>query len=314
MSAPKLTPEIGIQLKSVLVATDFSAASDKALRHAVAIARYYGSKLYLIHVVSALGFNMVGPEAIAQASDLAWRDARTIERRLMLDGALGDISHDVIVREGDVWREVEQVIELAQIDLVVIGTHSRTGISKLVLGSVAEQIFRHATCPVLTIGPNSPVEAHAEPTEDLRSLLFPTDFGEKSLMALPYALSFARQRRSRVVLLHVLSPVPQVDGNRWYTAEDVFQERKAARESAIKRLKALVAESRSQVEPICIVEFGDPAEWILRAADELRVEGIVIGLNHITHIERTSHLPWSLTYKVVCAATCPVLTVRPPSS
>ncbi len=299
-----------VQLRSVLLATDFSAASDKALHHAVAIALNFGAKLYLMHVVSSLGLTLAGPEAIATAKTLALKDVSMLERRLVTNGFLRHLHHQVIVREGDVRAELERVVKEERIDLVVVGTHSRPGITKLVLGSIAEQIFRNSSCPVLTVGANSPAEAQLDPSRITRPILFPTDFGDKSLNALPYALSIAKLRETRLVLLHTLSPVPEVRGDRWYTADDVTKIRKGALASVIERLRALIPSSFLEVEPLCVADFGDPAEWILRTAEELQVEGIIMGLNHTSHIDTISHLPWTTTYKVVCEAVCPVLTVR----
>jgi nucleotide-binding universal stress UspA family protein len=231
-----VSKSIGVQLKSVVVATDFSPASEKALRHAVAIARHYGSKLYIAHVVSALGFTMVGPDASAMASDLAERELRELEQQLMIRGALAGLAHEVIVREGEVWEEMEKVVAQGSVDMVVIGTHSRTGIAKLVLGSVAERIFRHASCPVLTVGSHCPADAQISAPESIRPILFPTDFSDTSLRALPYAISFTNEQQARLVLLHMLSPVPEIQGNRWYTPQDVIDSRKAARAEKVSQL------------------------------------------------------------------------------
>ena len=82
------------------------------------------------------------------------------------------------------------------------GTHGRSGIGKLLLGSVAETIFRHAGCPVLTVGPA--VSGEPRSIVELHEILFATDFSESSLAALPYAISLAQQDRARLYLLHVL--------------------------------------------------------------------------------------------------------------
>jgi nucleotide-binding universal stress UspA family protein len=300
-----------VQIKSVLVATDFSPASEKPLRHAVAIARHYGADFFLMHVVSSLGFTLVGPDAAVTAAELAWRDARQVEHKLVASGDLAGLCHQVIVRDGDIWTELEEVIRQEGIDMVVVGTHSRKGLAKLVLGSVAEQIFRHASCLVLTVGPNSPAEADIETTGAARPLLFPTDFGEGSSRALPYAISFAKQRGTRLVLLHMLSPVPKVEGNRWYTPRDVEQMREDQQSAARRRLKELIGRTAaSHVETVFMVEFGEPAGGILRAAEALHAEAIVMGLNRKAHLEIISHLPRSTAYEVVRRAGCPVLTVR----
>jgi len=310
MSAPALITNTDIHLQSILVATDFSSASAKALRHALSIARHYDAKLYVMHVVSSLGLNMAGPEAVAAATTLALRDAMLAERKLVESGELRDLRHQVIVRSGDVWSELQAEIKQQSIDLVVVGTHGRTGLKRLVLGSVAEQIFRSACCRVLTVGPGSAAEAHLEADGLPRSLLFATDFSDASLKALPHAISLANQRGSNLVLLHMLPLVPGIVGSRWYTAGDVVEMRDAAECDARKRLQRLVADVPLAVEPQFIVDFGEPAEGILRAASKPDFEVIVLGLKRRTHVESTSHLPWSTAYDVVRNASCPVLTVR----
>ncbi len=300
-----------IQISSVLVATDFSHASEKPMRHALAISRHYGAQIYLMHVVSSLGFTLAGPDSVAAASGLAWKDMREFERRLVESGKLAGLRHHVIVSDGDVWTEVEKIISQEHIDVVVLGTHSRKGLVRLVLGSVAERIFRHASCLVLTVGPNSPSDADLENTGIIRPLLFPTDFGEASLRALPYAISFANQRRSKLVLLHMLSLAEKLEDNRWRTPADIAQLEEDEQAATRRRLKGLIGHTPAPgFASEFTAEFGEPAEGILRAAETLNAEGIIMGLNRRSHIEMISHLPWSTAYEVVCRAVCPVLTVR----
>ena len=201
-----------ILLNSVLIATDFSEASDKALRHALAIARHYGAKLYLAHVVSSLGFTLVGPEAVNLATQIVSRDASELENRLVQSGALAGLRHEVIVSQGNVWDQLGKIISHEQIDLVVIGTHARRGLGKLLLGSVAEHIFRHAGCLVLTVGPGSLEDSPVGSARAIRPFLFATDFGIPSLRALPYAISSANHFETKLVLLHVVPAVPMPEG------------------------------------------------------------------------------------------------------
>jgi len=310
MSAPACGIVPDVQLKSVLVATDFSAVSRKALHHALAIARHYGAKLYAMHVVSSLGLTIAGPDAIGQSTIAALREATLTERKLVASGALRGIHHQVIVRPGQIWAELQAVIREEAVDLLVIGTHGRTGLKRLVLGSVAEQIFRNARCPVLTVGPPSPPDGVFTPGETPRPILFATDFSAASLNALPYAASFANQRRSELVLAHMLSPVPPVKDGRWYNASDVAKMRLVAQKNAQKRLSDLVADAMLTVKPAFMVDFGEPAEGILRAMEAEHAELIVMGLMCRKHVETMSHLPWSTAYDIVCRAGCPVLTVR----
>ena len=93
------------------------------------------------------------------------------------------------------------------IDLIVLGSHGKHGLKKLVLGSAAEQIFRHADCPVLTVGPK--VVAPGPGEVAFKHILFATDFSAGSLRALPYALSLAEENQARLALLHVTPLVPE---------------------------------------------------------------------------------------------------------
>ena len=306
-----VVPAVDIRLKSVLIATDFSETSEKPLRHALAIARHYGSKFYLAHVISSLGFTLVGPDAVIAATEAGWRDAHQLEGTLIQSGALADLRHEVIVCQGDVWKELEKVVRQEQVDLLVIGTRGRRGLGKLLLGSVAEQIFRHADCLVLTVGPGSSPSSPVESSRAMRPFLFATDFGEASLHALPYAISSANHFGAKLILLHVLPAVLMPEGFRRYTPGDVMQMRESARMASLRRLEELTTQhAELALKPEFMIEFGFPAEKILQAADTLKVDAIIMGLHRSTHIATASHMPWATAYEVVCGAGCPVLTVR----
>ncbi len=302
-----------LPLKSILVATDFSKASAKPIRHALAVARHYGAKLYLVHVVSSLGYSLVGPDAVNAATEAVWGDARQLEDGLVQSGALAGLSHEVIIRQGDVWEELERVINQQQVDLAVIGTHGRRGLGKLLLGSVAEQVFRRADCLVLTVGPGSFEENPVEGTRSIRPFLFATDFGGASLQALPHAISSANHFGAKLVLFHVVPAVPIPDGTRWYTAGDVMRMRENARIAGLRRLEELTQNATLAVRPEFAVEFGSASsvsEEILQTAARLSVDVIIMGLHRSAHIGTASHMPWATAYEVVCGARCPVLTVR----
>jgi len=300
-----------IHLKSVLIATDFSEASEKASRHALAIARHYGAKLYLAHVVSSLGFTLVGPDAVNLATEIVSRDARELENRLVQSGALTGLPHEVIVRQGNVWDELDKVIEQEQIELVVIGTHARRGLGKLLLGSVAEHIFRHAGCLVLTVGPGSLQDSPVGSARAIRPFLFATDFSEASLHALQYAISSANHFGTKLVLLHVVSEIPMPEGVTRPSASDVIEMREKARLSSLRRLEELVSQKpKLAVMPEFVVEFGAPAEKILLTANRFKSDAIILGLHHSTRAGSASHIPWAIAYEVVCRAGCSVLTVR----
>ena len=203
------TPEAG--LKSILLAYDFSESSRKPLHHAIAIARHFHAKLYIAYVVSSIGYEIAGREASQLAYEGSVRDAHRLEAELLKSGALAGLPYEFMIREGSVWEQLELSIRQKQIDAVIVGTHARAGIGRLMLGSVAEQIFRQAACLVLTVGPGSREDSLMEKKETVPLFLFATDFGHTSLCALPYAASFAKHFGARLVVLHVLpaAPVPE---------------------------------------------------------------------------------------------------------
>ena len=200
---------------------------------------------------------------------------------------------EIVTRTGDVWAELSEVIRAEDIDLVVIGTHGRTGVGKLLMGSVAEKIFRHAPCPVLTVGPQ--VSGEPDSIADLHEILFPTDFSAESLAALPYAVSLAQSGGARLYLLHVAG-----------TAQP-------PREAPLRtRLRNLVPpETALFCEPKFFLEFGPPAERILALTEELGTDLVVLGVKRTPlFFEPSTHLPLATAYKIVSQAICPVLTVR----
>lgn len=117
--------------RSLLIATDFSEASEKALRHSLALARLHGSRFCLAHVVSSLGLTMAGPSAIAACEEAVLREAAQLEMSLVRTGALAGIQHKFLVRRGELWPELREIIREENSDLLVVGTYGRHGMAKL---------------------------------------------------------------------------------------------------------------------------------------------------------------------------------------
>ena len=189
-----------IALNNILFATDFSPHSNAALPYALAITHQYGAKLYGAHVLSSGDYLFVAPEiwpTLAQQEEQLRQEAAA-----RLEEQLRGVSHEVLSGLGDVWDVLCRLIDEHDIDLLVVGTHGRTGGSKLLMGSIAEKIFRQASCPVLTVGPN--VVRQEKSVAEFNQILLATDFGEESVAAAPYAISLAQEHQARLSLLHVL--------------------------------------------------------------------------------------------------------------
>lgn len=307
----RLKPALNIRPKSILVATDFSRASENALRHAIAVARFYGSTLHLAHVVSSVGFTLAGPGAIAAADEAARRDLEQLELNLVASGALAGIKHSLAVREGDVAPQIEALISELQADIVILGTHGRRGLGRLLLGSVAEEVFRCAECPVVTVGPAFEHQSGVENLRQPRPVLFATDFKGASLEALPYMVTFARERGVKLIMLHVIPTLPLPPDGRWENADDVMARHHQAEADAIARLKGLLRDhSGLHPEPEFVVTFGDPAEEILKLARSHHVDVIGMGLHRTGYPQAATHFRRTIAYEVVCRANCAVFTAR----
>src|SRR5215470_8057491 len=146
-----LNPIRAPRLARIMVATDFSPASDRALEYGISLTRRYQSRLYLTHVVAR------GPlmaPALAAASEMKLRVAA--ERALseiVESGRLIGVPHEELIEQGTLWPSIERLIATHRIDLLVLGTHGTGAVQKIFIGSTAEQIFRQARVPVLTVGP-----------------------------------------------------------------------------------------------------------------------------------------------------------------
>ncbi len=142
-------------LKSILVPVDFSEPSDAALATAVELAKQYNATLTIVHVFDLppayAGMDVPPMDLMAPMVEAARKelDAKLAEVRASLPSA------QIVMGQGAPWREILAAAEDTHADLIVVGTHGRGGIKRVVLGSVAERVVRHSPVPVLTIRPRA---------------------------------------------------------------------------------------------------------------------------------------------------------------
>jgi nucleotide-binding universal stress UspA family protein len=292
-----------IHFENILFATDFSSTTTLALPYAVEIARKSGAMMHVAHVISPDVYPLVPPEEWPRMAveEQEFRQSKQNE----LEGELAGLPHEFLLPAGDVWENLSRIIDQKHIDLMVLGTHGRTGIKKAVFGSVAERIFLQATCPVLTVGPRvsfraaQPESARADIAQPdsahLNCILYATDFSPESIAAARYAIYLAKAYNARLVLMH---SIQKVDAGQVTSAFETLRD--------VVPLGAGLAS-----RPNCVVERGTPADSILGVAMRENVDMIVLGIRskgrRAEHSTRFAH---SIAYKVVTLAECPVLTVR----
>ena len=288
-----------IAIQNIMVATDFSACADSALKYAVGLANRYRSALYTVNVLPHTPFVEsadVEPEKIRRSAEC---------KMAALAGSepFKGITHTELIREGEVADVLSDLVHQNQIDLIVLGTEGRTGLRKFLLGSVAEVVFRTAECPVVTIGPHTSRGLGG----DVRHILFATDFGPESVHGLPYALSLAEEHRARLTLLHVARQAGIV-GAEFAMPEMIPYEYEEAASGGQQLRELITNEPPLWQEPEYLVQFGEPAEIILCTAAK-DVDLIVLGVHRPAFL--TKHLGSGVAYRIVCEAPCPVMSVGP---
>ena len=280
-------------IKNILCLTDFSAASTAALRYALSVARRFKAKVYLTHIVEP-PIAAPRPAAFYEGVSVG-EEAKKKFNALLHEGELNDIQHETILAEGSLWPAVEKIITEKKIDLVVVGTHGRKGFGKVMLGSVAEEVYRKAGCPVLTIGP----ENSANPESEMRPqrVLLATDLQDAAHSASDYAIGMALRQAAELIVLHVIED--QVSD---------FGRAEQQRLASLARMEGLIPpETHLACDPTMVVARGSAADLIPQAARTYGADLIVIGLHAGKRM--AGHLPSSVAYRVVCQAPSPVLTI-----
>ncbi|MGA7170510.1 MAG: universal stress protein, partial [Candidatus Sulfotelmatobacter sp.] len=260
-----------IAFQHVLMATDFSDASRRALDFAVAIARRHGSELFVVHAIPAEPIDRIPIGPSPHGLDRRALDAEKQMQHLQKETAFKNVSHHLVLERGDVWAVLESEIQRNQVDLLVLGTRGRGGLRKLALGSVAEEVLHLASCPVLTVGPHVPPAGAA--VSDFPRILFATDFGPASSRAFSCALSLAVNCASKLFLLHMVPPMPGTNlgaaayGPSIYAAEEFTAWQRTMRDESLKRLREMIPPGTElAVEPEYLAGMDFLPEGILSIA------------------------------------------------
>jgi len=294
----RFKPDQLLSLRNVLMATDFSECSTRALEYALGIAARHKAQLYLFHCVDPAPYNTVTPDAVQTACEAAGRDMERLEADLRSRGLTKNVEVKLRVEAGDMAEILPRTVTDLDLGLIIVGTHGRTGWRKLVLGSVAEIVVEQASCPVLTVGPCADRKRIQEFGPE--NILFANDPAVHSKLAESYAFSLARKYNSRLTVADVL--------------ED-HSGRVRARVSQIKCLEGdwHVPELKDgslnkEASPRWPSDLGTRSDLILRFADYFTADLIVLTAPAARRL--TDRFLSSNTYQVVCGARCPVLSIR----
>lgn len=289
MAAPLLITPTHPKLNNVLFTTDFSTGSLAALPYAARIARAFSANLHLCHIepTASLSTGL----ADLHLYEAAGKDAAHNLAALRDLPELKGLKPALVLAEGDFKIELLKVVSTADIDLVVAGTSGRTGLRKMLLGSVTEEICRTINSPILTVGP----EAASAGNAPFQRILFPTNLSDLSRKAVPYIAMLAQEFGAPITVLHVLP-----------TDEAIASDENAltdfVRKNMTRKFSAL-----ADLNPEFVVATGDTAETVLRVAREKKAGLIAMGIRNAF---RPGILRERTAYRIISGAQCPVLTVR----
>ncbi len=280
-----------VQFHKLLVALDFSAQTPRVLKTAIAVANYFSAELLLVNAIPPIVYVEPVPAEIYDADMDAAK--ATMAALIVSEPALASVRHQEIVAFANPLSLVQEVVQDKKVDLIIVGSHGASGVERLFLGSVAESILHHLTCPVLIVGP------HAKHTENLfGSILFATNLQSGDLRGAQYASGLGERFHGKLSLLHVLAD-----------AKDGQMQPELAEQHIRQVLERLLP---SDIAAYCTatvqVECGRPGVVIPEIAQRGEASLIVTGVGE--HAMLADHLLGSTLAQIIRGARCPILCVR----
>jgi nucleotide-binding universal stress UspA family protein len=290
-----------MKLTKILLPTDFSESAEQALRQAVTLALTTKAKLHIFHAVMLHAEDPRHLETVLKD----YTEHIDQEARKILEKKSAEIVSrglDVTISTARRVSPFEAIVEAAETfrpDLIVMGTHGRTGVGRLLLGSVTEKVLRHSPTNVLTVRRDSTVFGESE---DPKRVLVPIDFTDFSRRALEVAISFLSERDSLTLVHVVASPLhPSFYAGGFTKLFEVDPELPS-------RIKTSLEEWLGDRPGEIVVTEGDAANEIVKTAGKTRAELIVMGSRGLTGADHL--LLGSVAEGVVRNSPVPVLTVK----
>lgn len=282
---------VAVTFERILVPTDFSDISQRALEYAKVIAKAGNSILMLVHVNPPVDL-ITSPEA-------AWIDASEVQSRQeeqleQMGAALSSegFRAQAISLTGPLYEELLSAVKQHKVDLIVMGTHGKKGLERLMLGSDAEAVLRHAGCPVLSVGPA--VTNLNDKTWHIREVICPTTLETRSAATVAYAQKLAATYEAELVLFHVKSSSEPEDDVDWISFEDAVHH-------------YLPEDLRQRSWLRTRLATASPGTSIVDLVKQRNSDLIVMGVNSAS--SAATHLTRGTVAKVLAEAPCPVMTI-----
>ena len=290
-------------IKNLLCAVDRSPSSLQALGYAIAIARWQSARLNVLEVIEGPTPPRANraPKQYDVPKDIR-RNVETDLKRVLVARRTSDIKSAIVVRAGNVVQEILAEAKSSQSDLLVMGSHGRGAVQRLVLGSVAERVLRLAPCPVLTV--RRGVNKARRSKSPFQTILCPTDFSAASNSAVTYAKRLAKEADARLILLSAVEwPFEEA-----LMSAPIAALRPTIEANAHEALARLLPRAGSAPVTQPIVTVGKPSAAIIKLARAQSAGLIVMGVSGRGALDMA--LLGSTTHHVIREAAWPVLTGR----
>lgn len=297
-----------LYFKKIMCTTDFSDLSNHAVSFAIELAKEFKAKLYLCHVIDLTSATMYGEATFAFEAQYVQMEEYAHERLRRL---IGDhqVDWEPLVSTGRAADEITRLAEEKAVDMTITATRGRTGLKRLILGSVTEYLMRNLPCPLLTAPrPEQSAPAVTEEGVVFKKILVGCDFSPDSNLAFQYGLSLAQEFQSDLHLVHVVEPPAYKDLPKSF--QDVRgQLGHDLREQLNEKLENMVPpEARNWCKPKMTLLAGVPNEELSKYAVLQDIDLLVLGVTGHGLVEKL--FVGSTTDRVVRKAPCAVLSVR----
>ncbi len=293
-----------IEIRHILLPIDFSESSLAAIPYAQTLARSYGAKLTLLHIVVPPPYPDWG------YANLAIRDAKLVAAaREKLESIRNQFDREsqsiesLLIRPGEPEVKITDTAAKRQSDLILIPTHGRSAVPHALLGSTAELVVRHAPCPVMTFKRAHLLNSPAPP--DIKRILVPVDFSSGSKKALRYAVAMAKKFQASITLLHVVYTTLPANITQAAMMQEYARWENLS-EQLLQKMRRTEIPEEMQVETV--VRTGSPYYEVTQFAEREQFDLIVLSTHG--HSGLKHFLLGSTAERIVQHAGCPVLVVR----
>jgi nucleotide-binding universal stress UspA family protein len=297
-----------VQLERILCTTDFSEASNRSVVFGQLLAQEFGATLYVCHIIDLSSVAIYGE---FQVDPVGQQERIRVDAEDQLQQLLGSlpVQWESIIDVGQPSEEIGRIVEEKQIDLVISATRGRSGLKRLILGSVTERLMRSLTCPLLVVRSKDPAPPDpADQSIQLGKILIGCDFSGDSRLAVEYGLSLAQEFEAELHLVHVIAPPTYPEFLKTGTSAAHGIQDHVLSELLTQKLQDLVpGEARNWCRLHTALLEGPPYQELIEYADRQSMDMIVMGMRG--HGLVRTLLLGSTTDRVVRHTPCPVLVV-----